>query len=135
VATFTITGVREIRRAFELLPKRVANKVIRQGIRKALRPMKARVEALAPRHTGKTARSVKIRARPNRRRGQIAVDVQIGEGAYRGTTFYAAFPEFGTSRQPAQHYMERAFNETEDQARSVAADEIAAGTAREWKSL
>src|SRR4051794_8491302 len=135
MAVFTIRGVEEIRRAYKLLPRRVANKVVRQGIRKGPRPMKAAVEANAPRHTRKTARSVKVRARKKRRRGDIAIDIQIGEGSYRGTTFYAAFPEFGTSRQPAQHYMERAFEQTKDQCRSIAADEIHAGMLREWKNL
>src|SRR4051812_34833784 len=99
MALFTIKGVKEIRDAYKLLPKRVANKVVRQGIRKGLRPMKSAVERNAPgpktvktgatgkrdsrgrfvsisrtRNTGRTARSVKIRARKNRKRGQIALD-------------------------------------------------------------
>lgn len=36
--------------------------------------------------------------------------------------FYLQFPEFGTSKQPAQGFMERAFNDSKDEAQRAVAE-------------
>jgi HK97 gp10 family phage protein len=135
MATFTIDGITEIRRAFRELPPTLAKKVIRQGMRTALKPVQAAAKALAPKDTGELARYIVVRAARARKRGVIALDVRVGEGDFKGEQFYAAFPEFGTSKQPAQHYMERAFLQERNRAKDIAIREISAGIDREVKAL
>jgi HK97 gp10 family phage protein len=135
MAIFRIDGVEEIRRAFRELPRRIASRTIRQSIRTALGPVKARVEQLAPKRTGRLAKKVKIRARANRRRGTIALEVRIGAGDFRGTTYYAAFVEYGTERQEPQQYMARAFDQTQEEARATCIRLIREGVDREVKAL
>jgi HK97 gp10 family phage protein len=133
--TFTLTGVKEIQRAYRELPKRFANKVIRQAIRKALKPMAARVKELTPRKTGALAAATKVRARPKRKRGQIALDVMQGEGSFKGNTFYGGFQNFGTKKMTGKHFFERAFDETKDAASAQVSTEISDGIVRELKNL
>jgi HK97 gp10 family phage protein len=135
VALFTIRGLKEITRAFDVLPDRLAKKVLRQAIRKALRPIFAEVVAKAP--EGKThllKASVKIRAVPKRRRGVIALQVRIGTGDFKGATFYAAFVEYGTRRQKQQNYMKVAFLVKRDEATKIAVDQLVAGVERELRA-
>jgi HK97 gp10 family phage protein len=133
--TFTITGVKEIRRAYRELPKRLANKVIRGAIRKALKPVAARVKQLTPRDTGTLAAATKVRARAKRKRGVIALDVIQGEGSFKGATFYGGFQNFGTKKLEGKHYVERAFDETKDAATAQVSSEISAGIVREAREL
>jgi HK97 gp10 family phage protein len=132
MATFTITGVKEIQRAYRELPKRVANKVVRQAVRKALKPMQAKVKELSPKgETGRLARAPKVRARKKVRRGIIALNVQIGEGDFKGETFYGGFQNFGTKKIKAKGYIEAAFEATKDAAAQQVSSEVAAGIVRE----
>lgn len=132
MAVFKVTGLNEVRRAYRELPRRVAGKVVRGAIRQALKPVKAEVEKLAPRgETKLLAKSVKIRARPKVRRGVIAIDVRIGEGDFKGVTFYAAFVDLGTKLQPPQGFIERAFEATKDSAAEEVRTLIVVGIIRE----
>lgn len=133
---FTVSGVKEIQRAYRLLPKQVANKVVRQSMRTALKPMLAEAKKDAPKgETGLLSRSIKLRARAKRKRGIIALDVRVGDGDFKGATYYAAFLEHGTEHIDAVHYMETAFTATKDGAAKTVVQLIGAGIAREWKNL
>jgi len=132
--SFVVTGVRELDRALRELPLKLGKKVIRQAIRQALRPVKAAVEANAPVDTGKLRSKVKVRAGKGKR-GTIRLVVRIGEGDFAGQTFYAAMVEYGTSKQPGQHYMLRAFESTRIQARDEAIRLILEGVEREARAL
>lgn len=135
MAEFTITGVKALDRKLRQLEPKVARKVIRQALRKALRPVQARVKQLAPvGETGQLKRAVKIRAARSRRRGEIKLRVVIGKDDFTGTQFYSSFTEYGSSKQPAQHFMRRAFDSTKDEAKRTAISEIRAGIEREAKS-
>lgn len=132
MATLTVKGLDDLRRAFRDLPRGLSDHVLRPSLRRAIRPMEAAVKADAPRRTGGIARSVKVRDRKTRRPATAAVDVEIGGDAVRSGNFYAAFPEFGTARQRAQHYVERAFDRTRGRCESDAVRLIGEGTLREW---
>lgn len=134
MATVKITGLDDLRRALRDLPRSVTAHVLGPALHRAIRPMKAAVVAKAPRRKGGIARSVAIRDRATRKPGTAAVDVEVGGGGGRSGNFYAAFPEFGTRRQRAQHYVERAFDETKDRCESDAVRLIGDGTLREWES-
>lgn len=132
--SFVITGVLELDWALKELPIRLGKKVIRQAIRQALRPVKAAVEANAPVDTGKLKSKVRIRAGKGKK-GTIKLVVRIGEGDFAGQTFYAAMVEYGTSKQPGQHYMLRAYESTRIQARDEAIRLILEGVEREAAAL
>lgn len=135
-AQFTIKGLKEIQRAYRELPKRVASKVVRQAIRKALKPMQAEVKARSPRGaTGMLAKAPRLRARKKVKRGVIALNVQIGEGNFKGKTFYGGFQNFGTKRIKAKGYIEAAFKATEKGAAKSVQDEVGAGIVREAAKL
>jgi HK97 gp10 family phage protein len=133
--TFTLTGVKEIQRAYRELPKRLAGKVIRQEIRKALKPMAERVKELTPRRTGALADVTKVKARAKKKRGVIALDIVQGEGSFKGATFYGGFQNFGTKKMKGKHFFERAFDEMKDAATAQVAAGIAAGIDRELAAL
>jgi|SRR5215207_3726894 len=131
-ATFTITGLKEIQRAYRELPKTVASKVIRQAMRKAVKPVAARVKELTPRDTGKLAKATKVRARKKKKRGVIAIDVVQGEGgSFKAAVFHGGFQNYGTAKIEGQHYFERAFDETKEAAARQLSSEIAGGIVRE----
>jgi HK97 gp10 family phage protein len=126
-----LIGVKELDRLLKGLEPRVARKVIRQAMRRALRPVMAAVQRNAPVDTGTLKAAIKLRAARARKRGQIILEVRIGEGDFKGKQFYAAMVEYGTSKQPAQGFMRRAFDATGDAAKRQALGAIMAGIERE----
>jgi len=78
----------------------------------------SRVKALVPVDSGLTRSSVKVRAAKRSRKG-FGINVQIGEGDYKGETFYAAFVEYGTIKNKAARFMLRSFLQTGKQARRM----------------
>lgn len=132
---FEIRGIKELERAFKELPKRLANKVVRQAIRKALGPVKTQAMANAPRDTGFLASKIVVRAAAKRRRGVISLEVRVGEGSFKGRAFYGAFLEYGTREIAGLHYMLRAYESQKDQARRTASAMIAEGLEREAAAL
>lgn len=141
-----VTGVPSIDRKLRTLPDKVARKVLRQAIRKGLKPVRAEAQRLVPVDSGLTKRSIKVRAWPKRRRGQVALEVRTADGDYQGETFYAAFVEFGHFQGPRaaggrrtwvpeRPFMRPAFDNKKRAARKVAIREIHAGIAREVRAL
>jgi HK97 gp10 family phage protein len=143
-----ITGLKEIDKALATLEPRVAKKVIRQAMRQGQKIVQAEVKALAPVRSGATRKAVKVRV-GKRKKDAIRVNVQIGQGDYKGDQFYAAFPEYGTKPsgrggkrksegaasghggQKAQHYMRRAFQTVGERAKEVAMQAIVQGVEQE----
>lgn len=118
-----IIGVKEVDRALERLEKKLARKIIRKSMRWGLAPMLEQTRELAPlgvsrmlrkkwHEAGTLRKTLKVRAARSKGKGVIAVRVASSEKDYKGDQFYAAFPEYGTKRQKAQHYMRRAFDAT-----------------------
>ena len=142
----TILGRKPIDRAFQELPKRVAKKVVTQAMRRAMKPVATQVRANAPVQTGATKGAVKVRAAKRSRKG-FGINVQIGEGDFKGDTFAAAFVEYGTQKRRkkstgqyvgqvrARHFMRRAYKQKKSEARRLADRAIAAGILREAKAL
>lgn len=133
MASFKIDGVNEIQRAFRELEPKLAKKVIRQAIRKGLKPVLAAARRNAPSKSGALRKLIKIKAAAKRRRGVISLTVNIA-GNRQGKAFYGAFNEYGTSRIKARHFMAAAFEETKVQAAEIAKREILDGIEREAKS-
>jgi HK97 gp10 family phage protein len=112
---FSLKGIPEVEKALLDLEKKPAKKLLVQGMRAAMRPMKDAVKANVPVVSGDMQRAVKIRALP-RSRTSFGVTVQIGEKDFVGKQYYSAMVEFGTSKQPPQGNLRKAFDETHDKA-------------------
>lgn len=135
MAKLTIDGLDEIRRAFKLLPTKVAKKVIRAAIRQSLKPVLATAKDLAPVDTGVLKGNIKLRAAARRRKGSIALEVRVGPGDFKGDQFYAAFIEYGTVKMPARPFMRPAYEVHKDTAKAEAITLIREGIDRELKAL
>lgn len=132
---FTVAGVSELRRAFAELPEKLAKKVIRQSIRKGLKPIQAEAQRLAPVREGLLKKRIKIRAFTKRKRGIIGLEIRVGQGDFLGKTFYAAMVEFGTSKMPARPYMRPAFDTKGNEALALVMALIRYGIEREARAL
>ncbi|OJW26900.1 MAG: hypothetical protein BGO49_21505 [Planctomycetales bacterium 71-10] len=126
-----VTGVEEIDRRMKTLVPRLQKKVIRQSMRKAMKIVAAATRARVPVDTGLLKASIKVRATKFKRRGRLGVEVRAGEGDFKGDTFYGGMVEYGTKRMPPRPFMAPAYDETKEQAKGVAMDEILAGIERE----
>lgn len=130
-----VTGDKRIDKALRALGPKVGNKVVRRAMREGMQPVKAQVEADAPKgETGNLARSVKVRAGKRSRKGP-SVEVLIEDATFRGERYYAAFEEYGTSRMPGRYYMTRAYDARKAGARDAALTAIRSGIDREARSL
>ena len=142
-----IKGLKECQKAFKMLPDRVSRKVVRQAMRAGLQPMKARAQELTPVKTGDLKRLIKVRVRKGKRRGQIAIDVQINKGS---NAFYGAFEDLGhdqvhggrkdsggvvTGHYPGSHFLDRAFDQTAQGCKATIERGIRAGLEREVAQL
>lgn len=148
-----VTGIPEIDRKLRSLPTRVANKVVRQAMRAALRPLAAAAAREAPEGvTGDLERSIKVRS-GKRSRSAIRMGVVVAEDNFRNRKkFYAAFEhlghrvrvgrrtgpgrkkEFGDSKVPPDPFMRRAYDSGADAAKATAEHRIRDGIEREARA-
>lgn len=128
-----ITGVPEIDRKLRTLEPRLQKKVVRQAMRAGMKLVESAARALAPRDSGQLAAGIKTRA-ARARRGTITIEVRVGEGDFKGETFYGGFQEYGTKHQPAHAFMKPAFETKGEAARDATLSELLAGILREAQS-
>lgn len=137
-----ITGVNRIDKKLNRLPTKLQKKVIRQAIRDGLKLVKAETVMQAPRDTGLTAKSVKVRALKGRQRGRIAMEVSIS-GKVPGLiktsesgerVFYPAVVEYGAKDHPPNPFMRRSFVAAGPTARELTMQKILNGVNREAAS-
>lgn len=122
-----ITGLKEVDRLLAGLEPKLAKKHIRGGMRKGMKLVRDAAKANAPVRTGKLKKAIKVRAGKARKRKQIVIEVRVGEGDFKGATFYGAFQEFGTKRLEAREYMDNAFQSRGEAARQAIIAAIKAG--------
>lgn len=142
MARFKITGIKEIDEALKELEPKLQKKVLRQAMRKSLKPVRDAVENQAPiGETGELAENVKIKA-GKRKKDTIRLNVQVGAGDFTGDQYYASFVEFGhkvgsrklgDKRQevPPDDFMKRGFDQTKNEARDTCLQLIKDGLLRE----
>lgn len=139
---FASFGGRQVINNLKDLDKKVARQIVRKEVREGLKPVAEAVKARAPvGETGELQKNVKVRAAKGRKRGDIALEVRVGEGDFQGDQYYAAFVEYGTSKMDAKPFMRPAYDEKADDVadkttrRIVDEIEAAAKRARkEWLS-
>jgi len=100
VATVTIIGAKETIAKLDALDKKVRRKVVSAAMRAGAKVIVARAKANAPVASGKLKKAINVRVAKfigsrKKKRGEIAINAQIGKGNFKGKTFYGAFQEFG----------------------------------------
>lgn len=146
--TFQLTGHKHLDKVFQTLPVRVQKKVLRKPLRDAAKIIHAQAKANAPVRTGLLRSSLKVRAgkRSRRFKNEVRIVVVTEGGFFKGKAFYGGFVELGFRRGhrrlgkvrrkvPGQHFIKRAYDQTEQRARRVAISGIAAGIIQEAKLL
>lgn len=137
-----ISGDKELEMLFKSLPEKIENKVLRQALRKAARPVLASAKAKLKgiRVTGHTTdpiiKGLKIRAL-KRRKGRIGVQVQTPTREELGLGDSKWYPpahiELGTKRTPAIPYLRNSLRENAANATELIAQELRAAIERETK--
>jgi HK97 gp10 family phage protein len=118
VATVKIEGLRELDRALAELPKATARNTIVRTLKKAAAPVRDAAQSNAPKLTGELEQDIiigtKLTKRQSsevRRAGKSFAEVYIGTDLSRGM-----FTNFGTFKDPAQMWFDRAWAGTQDEA-------------------
>ncbi|WP_254510418.1 HK97-gp10 family putative phage morphogenesis protein [Anatilimnocola floriformis] len=116
---------KKLEKELKQFDKKVQKKTLMRNMRKGMKIIKAEVEEQAPvGETGALADSVKIKA-GRKSRTSASIKVQIGEGDFKGETWYAAAVEYGTSKMEANPFMRRSLDNKGDEAKNVAMTGIA----------
>lgn len=107
---------RDLEEKLKNLPAAAAKKVIRHALREGAKVVAAKAIELAPKVTGTLAQAIKVRAVKRSRKKRIGINAIIGEGWFKGKTFYAGFVEFGhrIGRRPRQPKRPKASRELRD---------------------
>ena len=126
--TMSVKGLRELDRTLSALPSKIENKVLRQGLGKAAKYGKRRLQAATPKRSGLARRKIKRRARASRSRGAYAV-VKFDSPVHRYMHIY----EHGATksgRQRARPFFRQAISGIEVIARREIADGLKAAIER-----
>lgn len=119
-----VEGVSQLAANLQSLSTRLSRQIMREALRKAGEPMRARAESAAPRRPGPPDLADNIvmsNARPSD--GSVAIVVGPAFGF-----FYAYFQEFGTGHHAAQSFLRPAFHGHVEQAINTVKGEI-------WREL
>lgn len=98
--TVKIENADRIIAALDKVTKKVQRKVISAGCRAGAKLIQTNAKTRAPRKSGLLAKAIRVRVSKRvgnrkKKRGEVAVNAQIGKGDFKGETFYGAFQEFG----------------------------------------
>lgn len=121
-----LVGAEPLDRLLEGLPKKVANKILRDALRKAGKIVQQEIKARAPVDEGEIKRSVTVRKGKRKRKGGQSVVIFPDPTKYKDD-FHAVYQEFGTSEQEGQPFIRPAFEATKDQALTIVRSDVIAG--------
>lgn len=128
-----ISGAEQITKALLEMEKKVARKTVRVAGKKGAEIIKAAAIEEAPVDSGDLIASIKIKTRI--RKGVFTANVQVGEGAFKGDTFYAGFIQYGAPGRNLEPnpFMDRAFDRKKEEAARVMEKELLKGIEAEVK--
>lgn len=92
---FTLTGDKDVDRAFAELPKRAQRKVLREALRPAAKVLLTQARANITKRTGKAAASLKVKAGKRTRTGSVTLQVVTSSGWFKGDQYYLPMGELG----------------------------------------
>lgn len=116
-----VVGAEAIVRKLRVLPENVAERELRRAARAAAEPIRARMEALAPRGDPAEPTLANIVVTPVRGSDPMAAAVWIGPSR---DAYYGYFQEYGTRYHAAQPFARPAFDSEHDEAQRVLQHEI-----------
>lgn len=115
---FTIQNVNRVIAELKALEPKVKNKICRQALRKAAKPVATVAKQLAPKKTGQLRKAIKVRAMKRSRRG-VGIEVLTGKDFFQGDQFYGAFQEFGWHAGPRKASKKRGYKRIGDKRRWI----------------
>src|SRR4051812_25344323 len=121
--TVTLEGFVGLRKLLEGLPKKVANKIERDALKKAGKVVQAAAKALAPVDSGQLKRSITVRKGKRKQKGAMSVVIFPDPAKFK-KDFYAPYVEFGHSKVAAKPFMRPAWDQTKAQALAIIAAEV-----------
>jgi len=105
----------EVQEALKRL-KKATREGLRKGTRAGAKVVLLKAKALAPKRSGGMVRTIKVRALPRSRKYVGAMARLVNEGS----VYYGGFVNYGSKRQPAQRFLNRAADETRSPATNEA---------------
>ena len=130
----SFTGDKKLQRKLARVVVQTQRKIVRASMRKAMKVVKDRAQALVPVDTGKLRNSIRQMSRTKRgiSRAYVATGTREELGIPPDAKgFYPAVIEYGTRERPAHSYLRRAMEEKRTEVIRKAADEIGRGITRE----
>jgi Bacteriophage HK97-gp10, putative tail-component len=94
----TITGLEQVQRKLRQLVPKAQKAIIKQGFRKALKPVLAEARSDAPVKTGTLKKQLKIKMGKRQRKGEIVMVVVASKkkGSDKDDAFYGWFQDSGS---------------------------------------
>jgi HK97 gp10 family phage protein len=117
------SGIDKVFRELQAIDKKLRGKVIRQAQRAGAKVLKGEIQDEAPVDSGRTRRSVKVKA-GRRKKDQISTNVEI-TGGHDGP--FIGFVEFGTKDQAANPFIRQSVEAKRAEVVDAIRDEIEAG--------
>lgn len=138
-----IEGLEQLKRAFDLLPKRVAVSAASKSVREGAKVIQKAARSKVPVDTGNLRRSIIVKVL-NKNRDAMEVAALIGPGrgyfskkknAKTGDGFYGFFLEYGTVKMKAKPFLRPAYDENKVAAQQAIVDVIGAAIESEAQKL
>lgn len=130
----SFTGDKALQRKLSRVVLQAQRKIVRAAMRKAMKSVKDRAQALVPVDTGELRNSIRQFSRTKRgiSRAYVATGTREELGIPADEKgFYPAVIEYGTRTRPAHSFLRRALQEKRREVISKASDEIGKGITRE----
>ena len=132
----TFLGDAELQRKLKRIAFQAQRKIVRAALRKSMKQVKDRAQALVPVDSGLLRNSIHQKSRTKRgiSRAYVATGTREQLGippAAKG--YYPAFIEYGTRTRAPKSYLRRALQEKKSAVISKAAADIGAGIEREGR--
>lgn len=132
----TFLGDAELQRKLKRIAIQAQRKVVRAALRKSMKQVKDRAQALVPVDSGRLRDSIHQKSRTKRgiSRAFVATGTRVQLGIPSDAKgFYPAVIEYGTRTRSPRSYLRRALQEKKSAVLSKAASDIGAGIEREAK--
>ena len=127
----SMLGDKVLARKLKSLAPKLQKKIVRNAMRKAIKPVAAQAKANAPVLSGTLQLSLRVAARKFKSRTKFGI--QVATDKLGGDIYYAAFNELGTKKQPARPFMRPALHGNRERSTGILKREIASGIVRAGK--
>jgi HK97 gp10 family phage protein len=105
--TLKLTGMEDLAKRLRALPEAVTKQVLREALKKAAEPMRAKMAVLAPVGPEAPHLASSMRISPGKAEETTGVAVLVGPSR---DFFYGRFLEYGTKHMSARPFMRPAFD-------------------------